>query len=153
MVHSPIPTPAAIGCPGLPNDAVFWSAPRTSQYSAALPTARPNHDNSAVLRYSMRCQAHVESWTAKKPSQLTIADGIRTIEDPKSYPSKLRMLEASVDHQSSLHLYDMSDDELIDWPCAGSVAWRGPCRWKPRSSLRPPSFVVCYNGSLCSYNI
>ncbi|KIJ94288.1 hypothetical protein K443DRAFT_364677 [Laccaria amethystina LaAM-08-1] len=66
VVHSPIPTPAAIGCPVLPDGAVLWSAPRRSQHSAAPPTTRLNDDNPAVTRYSMCCQAHVECWTTKK---------------------------------------------------------------------------------------
>ncbi|EDR00173.1 uncharacterized protein LACBIDRAFT_314740 [Laccaria bicolor S238N-H82] len=45
LVHSPVPTPAAIGCPELRDDAVFWFAQLRSQHSAALPTARRNDNN------------------------------------------------------------------------------------------------------------
>ena len=45
VVHSPVPTPATIGCPERRDDAIFWFTPLRSQYSAALPTARPNDSN------------------------------------------------------------------------------------------------------------
>jgi hypothetical protein len=68
-------------------DAVFWSSPLRSQPSADPPTARPDNDNPAVMGYSV-------AKPDQKTLQLTIADGMNTIEDPKSKPLKHRILEA-----------------------------------------------------------
>ena len=54
--------PAAISCPVLRDDVVVWSSSMSSQDSAAPPTACPNDNNPAVMRYSICCQARVESW-------------------------------------------------------------------------------------------
>ncbi|KIJ90763.1 hypothetical protein K443DRAFT_686543, partial [Laccaria amethystina LaAM-08-1] len=50
-------------------------------------SALPDNDNPAVMGYSV-------AKPDQKTLQLTIADGMNTIEDPKSKPLKHRILEA-----------------------------------------------------------
>ncbi|KIJ91524.1 hypothetical protein K443DRAFT_114909 [Laccaria amethystina LaAM-08-1] len=75
MVCLPVPTPAAVWFSVLRADAVLWFSPLRSQHSAAPPTARPNDNHPAAMRYSA-------AKPGQKTSQLTIADGRSTIEDP-----------------------------------------------------------------------
>ncbi|KIJ96661.1 hypothetical protein K443DRAFT_275981 [Laccaria amethystina LaAM-08-1] len=52
MVCLPVPTPTAVWFSVLRADAVVWSSPFKSRHSAAPPTARPNDNHPAVMRYS-----------------------------------------------------------------------------------------------------
>ncbi|KIJ93680.1 hypothetical protein K443DRAFT_684375 [Laccaria amethystina LaAM-08-1] len=73
MICLPVPT---VWCSVPRADVVLWSSPLRSQHSAAPPTARPNDNHPAVtLRYRA-------AKPGQKTSQLTIADGRSTIEDP-----------------------------------------------------------------------
>jgi hypothetical protein len=76
---------------------VLWSSPLRSQHSATPPTARPNDNHPAVIRYSA-------AKPGQKTSQLTITDGRRTIEDPSPTHGSIecwKHSETSV-HQSFL---------------------------------------------------
>ena len=53
--------------------------PFISQHSTAPPTAHSNDNNPAVMRSSMCTQAHIESWTNPKITQLTIGGEMSTI--------------------------------------------------------------------------
>jgi len=81
VVHLPLPTPAAIGCSGLRDDTVLWFAPLRSQHSAAPPTARPNDNSPAVMRYPVCCRPVSN---LGPPRNITTFDrrGMSTIEDP-----------------------------------------------------------------------